>query len=133
MKRTLLELKRYIFSPLFAITVAAALALIIYPLLDSLRYIFNNPATRLYYINGIHTFGTFDLFAPVIAATPCSAAFYNDYGTGYCKFILTRTKKIKYLISKACTCGITGGLALLVPNLLFFIFYGYSVLHIQRI
>ena len=120
MKQILLGLKRYIFSPLFAVAVIAALALMIYPIFGNLTRIFDHPQPYLYYINGIHTFGTFDLFAPAIAAIPCGAAFYNDYGSGFCKFILPRTSKIKYLLAKAFTCGITGGLALFLPNFLLF-------------
>lgn len=120
MKQILLELKRYIISPLFAVAVIAALALMIYPIFGNLTRIFDHPQPYLYYINGIHTFGTFDLFAPAIAAIPCGAAFYNDYGSGFGKFILPRTSKIKYLLAKAFTCGITGGLALFLPNFLLF-------------
>lgn len=122
MKRILLELKRYIISPIFAVAVLAALAIMVYPNFDSLKAIFINPLSYLYYISRVHAFGTFDLFAPVIAAAPCSAAFYNDFGSGYCKFILPRTSRIKYLLSKIFTCGITGGLAVFLPNFVFFIF-----------
>lgn len=120
MKQILLELKRYIISPLFAVAVIASLALMIYPIFGNLTHIFDNPQPYLYYINGIHTFGTFDLFAPAIAAIPCGAAFYNDYGSGFCKFILPRTSRLKYLLVKTFTCGITGGLALFMPNFLLF-------------
>lgn len=122
MKKTLLELKRYLVSPIFAVTVIAALAIIVYPIFDNLKRIFNNPQSYLFYISGVHTFGTFDLFAPAIAAIPCSTAFYNDYGTGYCKFILPRTSRLKYLLSKVIICGITGGLALSIPIFLLYVF-----------
>ncbi len=122
MKKILLELKRYIFSPLFAVTVSVALVVMIYPVFDELKEIFVNPQSELYYISKVHTFGSFDLFAPVIAAIPCSVAFYNDFGTGFCKFILTRTNRIKYLLSKAFVCGVTGGLSVFLPNFVFFIF-----------
>lgn len=120
MKRIFLELKRYIISPLFAVAVIASLALMIYPIFGNLTHIFDNPQPYLYYINGIHTLGTFDLFAPAIAAIPCGASFYNDYGSGFCKFILPRTSRLKYLLVKTFTCGITGGLALFMPNFLLF-------------
>lgn len=120
MKQIFLELKRYIISPLFAVAVIAALALMIYPIFGNLTNIFDNPQPYLYYIIRIHTIGTFDLFAPAIAAIPCGAAFYNDYGSGFCKFILPRTSKLKYLLAKAFTCGITGGLTLFLPNFLLF-------------
>lgn len=120
MKQIFLELKRYIISPLFAVAVIAALALMIYPIFGNLTHIFDQPQPYLYYINGIHTLGTFDLFAPAIAAIPCGASFYNDYGSGFCKFILPRTSRLKYLLVKTFTCGITGGLALFMPNFLFF-------------
>ena len=120
MKQIFLELKRYIISPLFAVAVIASLALTIYPIFGNLTHIFDNPQPYLYYINGIHTLGTFDLFAPAIAAIPCGASFYNDYGSGFCKFILPRTSRLKYLLVKTFTCGITGGLALFMPNFLFF-------------
>lgn len=120
MKRIFLELKRYIISPLFAVAVIASLALMIYPIFGNLTHIFDNPQPYLYYINGIHTLGTFDLFAPAIAAIPCGAAFYNDYGSGFCKFILPRTSRLKYLLVKTFTCGITGRLALFMPNFLLF-------------
>ena len=120
MKQIFLELKRYIISPLFAVAVIASLALTIYPIFGNLTHIFDQPQPYLYYINVIHTFGTFDLFAPAIAAIPCGAAFYNDYGSGFCKFILPRTSRLKYLLVKTFTCGITGGLALFMPNFLLF-------------
>lgn len=116
------ELKRYIFSPLFIAVVVAALGIMVYPIRDSFRFIFVIPQSYLYYIKTVHSFGTFDLFAPAIAAIPCGAAFYNDFKTGYCKFIFTRTGRMKYLISKTITCAITGGLAVFVPNLLLDVF-----------
>lgn len=122
MKKILLELKRYIISPIFAVAVLAGLAIMVYPIFDSLKAIFIRPQSYLYYINGVHTFGSFDLFAPVIAAAPCSAAFYNDFGSGYCKFILPRTSRIKYLLSKVFICGITGGLAVFLPNFILFVY-----------
>ena len=122
MKKTLLDLKRYLFSPLFAIAVLAALAIMVYPIYDSLKDIFEHPQSYLYYIGGIHTFGTFDLFAPIIASIPCSTTFYNDLGTGYCKFILPRTGRIKYLLSKIFVCGITGGFAISLPNFILFLY-----------
>ncbi len=122
MKKILLELKRYIISPIFAVAVLAALAIMVHPIFESLKSIFTIPQSYLYYISGIHTFGSFDLFAPVIAAAPCSAAFYNDFGSGYCKFILPRTSRIKYLLSKIFTCGITGGLAIFIPNFILYIY-----------
>lgn len=122
MKKILLELKRYIISPIFAVAVLSALAIMAHPIFDSLKAIFINPQSYLYYISGVHTFGSFDLFAPVIAAAPCSATFYNDFGSGYCKFILPRTSRIKYLLSKIFTCGVTGGLAVFLPNFILFIY-----------
>ncbi len=118
MKRIILELKRYIISPIFLIAVLAALGIMIYPLRDSLKMIFAAPrASYLYYVEKVHALGTFDLFAPAIAAIPFGAAFYNDFKSGYGKFILTRTSRSEYLISKALSCGITGGLAIFLPNL----------------
>ena len=120
MKRISFELKRYIISPTFAVAVLAALAIMAQPIFDSLKAIFISPQSYLYYINGVHTLGSFDLFAPVIAAAPCSAAFYNDLGSDYLKFILPRTSRIKYLLAKTFTCGITGGLAILLPSFILF-------------
>ncbi len=122
MKNTLLDLKRYLLSHLFAIAVLAALAIMVYPIYDSLKDIFEHPQSYLYYIGGIHTFGSFDLFAPIIASIPCSIAFYNDIGTGYCKFILHRKGRIKYLLSKIFVCGITGGFAIFTPNFILFVY-----------
>lgn len=116
------ELRRYIFSPLFVAAVVAALGIMIYPNRDSIKLISSVPQSYLYYVRTVHTFGTFDLFAPAIAAVPCGAAFYNDFKSGYCKFIFTRTGRMKYLISKVLSCGIAGGLAVFLPNLLFDIF-----------
>lgn len=122
MKQIILELKRYIISPIFLIAVLAAFAIMIYPNRESLKYIFEFPQSYLYYVGSVHTFGTFDLFAPAIAAIPFGAAFYNDFKSGYGKFILTRTSRSKYLAAKVLSCGITGGLAIFLPNLLFDIF-----------
>ncbi len=122
MKKNLLELKRHLFSPVFAITILVALVVMVYPIYDAIKGIFVLPQSYLYYIGGVHTFGTFDLFAPIIATMPCATTFYNDFGTGYCKLILPRTSRIKYLLSKISICGITGGLAIFIPNLVLYIY-----------
>lgn len=122
MRKILLELKRYIISPLFSISVAAALCLIVYPCWGFLKDISLGRTSNLYYISLVHSYGTFDIFAPAIAAIPCGAAFYNDYSTGYLKAILPRTSRVKYLFSKILICAVTGGLALALPNLMYDVF-----------
>lgn len=65
-----------------------------------------------------HAQSGFDLFAPIFAVLPSVTIFCDDYNSGYIKSILCRSSKRKYITNCIVCCSISGGLAVLLPDLL---------------
>lgn len=65
-----------------------------------------------------HSRSGFDLFAPIFAVLPCATIFCDDYNSGYIKSILCRSNKRKYIANCIICCSISGGIAVLLPDLL---------------
>ncbi len=65
-----------------------------------------------------HARSGFNLFAPIFAVLPCTTIFCDDYNSGYIKSILLRSSKRKYIAECIGCCSISGGLAVLLPDLL---------------
>ena len=63
----------------------------------------------------------FSVFAAVFPVLGYSNSFYNDYNTGYIRFILTRMSWKKYGIMRIISVGVSGGLTLGIPFTIIFI------------
>lgn len=61
--------------------------------------------------------GGFSMFAAILAALPASILFCEDYNSGYCKSILCRIERSRYLRETVLCAGISGGLAVFFPSL----------------
>ena len=73
------------------------------------------------YVNEVvtaHARSGFNLFAPIFAVLPCATVFCDDYNSGYLRAIFPRSAKRKYLSECIICCSLSGGLAVLVPDLL---------------
>lgn len=62
--------------------------------------------------------GGFGIFATILAVLPASTLFCEDYNSGYCKAILCRVERKRYLRETLLCSGISGGLAVFLPVLL---------------
>lgn len=62
--------------------------------------------------------GGFCMFTPILAVLPASTLFCDDYNSGYCKEILTRVTRKRYLAETMLCTGISGGLAVFLPVLI---------------
>lgn len=62
--------------------------------------------------------GGFGIFATILAVLPASTLFCEDYNSGYCKAILRRVERKRYLRETLLCSGISGGLAVFLPVLL---------------
>lgn len=61
--------------------------------------------------------GGFSIFAVILAVLPASTIFCEDYNSGYCKAILNRIERKRYLQEIMLCSGISGGLAVFLPTL----------------
>lgn len=52
------------------------------------------------------------LVVPILCALPFTAAFVDDYKSGYIKYYLQRSGKRRYIAAKAVTTGLSGGMVL---------------------
>lgn len=60
--------------------------------------------------------GGFGIFATILAVLPASTLFCEDYNSGYCKAILCRVERKRYLQETLLCSGISGGLAVFLPG-----------------
>lgn len=65
-----------------------------------------------------NSLGGFGLFSVILAVLPASTLFCDDYNSGYCKAILCRVERKRYLHETLLCAGIAGGLAIFLPTLL---------------
>ena len=86
------------------------------------------------YVNEVitaHARSGFNLFAPIFAVLPCATVFCDDYNIGYILAIFPLSAKRKYLSECIICCSLSGGLAVLVPDLLCsFVFLVFAPPHI---
>ena len=69
---------------------------------------------------------------PILCALPYTASLVEDRNSGFLKFILQRTDKRKYIISKEFACAVSGGIVILAGLIIslfliflsVFLFYG---------
>lgn len=118
------SLKSAMFSINFLISVTVGLVLLVSPefsqISASLKY--GVKMHWLYFTNLALINGSFNIFAPILAAFPYTARFCEEYESGYIKSILTRDRSVKYLLGKFTTNGVAGGLALMLPLAVFVVF-----------
>lgn len=65
---------------------------------------------------------------PVVCTFPYTTAWLADYGSGYIRQYLPRTGVKAYIMGKIFACGVSGGLAELVPIIVFARFKDEAVL-----
>lgn len=65
-----------------------------------------------------HSRSGFDMFAPIFAVLPGVTIFCEDYNSGYLKSILSRSSKRKYILNCIVCCSLSGGIAVLLPDLI---------------
>lgn len=65
-------------------------------------------------------FSEFELFAPLLAALPFADSFLSDWSQGFQRFIVQRTRYRNYLTAKMLAVMISGGLALVLIELIVF-------------
>ena len=65
--------------------------------------------------------GYLTLFLPIIVAFPFMVAFCTERNNGNIRFVIQRTGKMRYYISKFVSCFLSGGLAVLIGILMFMI------------
>lgn len=87
-----------------------------------------------FYINAYDAFiwahnGIISIIAPLIATLPFVDSLALDRSSGYLRFILLRTSRRNYLLSKMFACAVAGGLAITLP---FVVMYGYTSLSLPR-
>lgn len=75
-------------------------------------------STYLDEISKANDLGGFGLFAAILAVLPASTLFCEDYNSGYCKAILCRIERKRYLQETILCSGISGGLAIFIPTLI---------------
>lgn len=64
----------------------------------------------------------YTIIMPLLACIPYSTSLYFDRETNFYTYIITRTKKKNYFISKILVNGLVGGFILGLPTLLFYLF-----------
>ena len=69
-----------------------------------------------------HGMDVYTVIMPLLACIPYSASLYCDKESNFYTYIVTRTKKKNYFISKILINGLIGGVVLALPTLLFYIF-----------
>lgn len=65
--------------------------------------------------------GYLTLFLPIIVAFPFMVAFCTERNNGNIRFVIQRTGKMRYYLSKFVSCFLSGGLAVLIGILMFMI------------
>ncbi|MGN0374570.1 MAG: hypothetical protein ACI4EN_03655 [Butyrivibrio sp.] len=65
------------------------------------------------------TSGGFLVFTPIVVVLPGVMQFCDDYKYGYSRFIITRVSKKKFLIQRYIATVIAGGVACMLPLLVF--------------
>lgn len=65
------------------------------------------------------TSGGFLVFTPIIVVLPGVMQFCDDYKYGYSRFIITRVSRKKFLIQRYISTVIVGGVACMLPLLVF--------------
>ena len=65
-------------------------------------------------------FSEFKLFAPLFAALPFADSFLSDWSQGFQRFIVQRTRYRSYLTAKILAVAVSGGLALVLIELVIF-------------
>lgn len=68
-----------------------------------------------------HGMDIYTVIMPLLACIPYSASLYGDKESNFYNYIVTRTKKKNYFISKIIINGLIGGVVLALPTLLFYI------------
>ena len=63
--------------------------------------------------------GYVTLFLPIIVAFPFMVAFCTERNNGNIRFVIARTGKMRYYLSKFVSCFLSGGLAVLIGLLMF--------------
>lgn len=86
-----------------------------------------------FYINAYDAFiwahnGIISIIAPLIATLSFADSLALDRSSGYLRFILLRTSRRNYLLSKMFACAVAGGLAITLP---FVVMYGYTSLSLS--
>lgn len=66
--------------------------------------------------------GVFGLIAPLMAALPFSDSYLIDKTSGFLRSLLSRMSYKKYLLTKYFSTALSGGFALALPMVVFFIF-----------
>lgn len=87
-----------------------------------------------FYINAYDAFvwahnGIIGIIAPLIVTLPFADSLALDRSSGYLRFILLRTSRRNYLLSKMFACALAGGLSITLP---FVVMYGYTSLTLPR-
>lgn len=126
-------LKRQIFSMKMLLSVVLSLALMLYPVISDFLNImcgrYDNIPECMYFIDRTQTMSVFPLFAPIIAVLPSASIFCDDYKSMYIRSVVSRIGKTKYLISNYTVCAVSGGLALLVSELITFCICGFFTIN----
>ena len=66
------------------------------------------------------------LVLPILAALPYATSFVQDHNSRYIQAIWFRVRPVRYCLSKAVACFLSGGACLGVSALIFFLFFGLS-------
>lgn len=61
------------------------------------------------------------LLFPIIACLPYSSSYAEEYNSGFTNYIYLKVSKTKYVFTKILACGISGGIAISFPVLVFFV------------
>ncbi len=61
-------------------------------------------------------------FACVFPMLPYAFSYLEEKNSGYVKYILQRMSPMKYIVNKIFWCGISGGMACVVPSVFLFIY-----------
>lgn len=77
-----------------------------------------NPVNRMMML--LH-YGYFDYLGPVLLAVPFADSFLTDSQQGFTRFIIQRTNYKHYLNAKTLATGLSGGLSLVLSNLIVFL------------
>ncbi|MCB2178577.1 hypothetical protein KQH61_04095 [bacterium] len=126
-----IEIKRGIVNQKFLISAAVGFLLLwlglsdYWLISDAPEYLSRLPA---FYNNAHDAFiwaqntGYWSMLAPLLAVIPYSDSYFNDMHSGFLRSLLMRVSYTKYLLIKYFSTALSGGLALALPLLIFYIY-----------
>lgn len=117
------DLKRQIISVGMLLSLIAGLIMLGVGFYPEIKAYFNSGLLIKYDYLGMLmkglTSGGFLVFTPIIVVLPGVMQFCDDYKYGYSRFIITRVSRKKFLIQRYIATIIAGGVACMLPLLVF--------------